>query len=184
MGKDVTEARRRGLRRSKSAQFFSPDSRNGARLEGSMADAIAAYSAEIQAKVIRSGAHAGAIVFYDEMKLRAPVDEGTLRDSIYRWHDEKRSVDGRQRYLVGPNKGKAPHWFNVEYGHWRVNVVFTGPNGELIAVKERLATPQWVPAKPYARPTFDAKASMAIEAAMRRMKERMREINAGDVDGD
>ena len=128
---------------------------------------------------MRSAAHAGAVVLYDEMRARAPVDQGTLRDSIYRWHDDEYSKDGRQRYVIGPNKGKAPHWHLIEYGHWRVNVVTRLPNGQTVATTERLPAPVWVPAQPYIRPTFDAKVTAAIDAAKARIGEGIKRALSG-----
>lgn len=156
----------------------------GVRVTGSLAAAIKQHGRDIQTKVLRSGAHAGAVVFYDEMKQRAPVDEGTLFGSIYRFHDESKSKGGLQRYLIGPNRKKAPHWHLVEYGHWRVNVVVRLPNGQIKATTERLQDPVWVPPVPYIRPTFDAVAQRAIESARERMKQRLQELTNGAGDGD
>jgi HK97 gp10 family phage protein len=142
-----------------------------ATIRGSLAGKVRALKETVSESTLRSAAHAGAVVLYDEMKLRAPVDQGTLRDSIYRWHDDSFSKDGRQRYVIGPNKRKAPHWHLVEYGHWRVNVVVRLPNGQIVATKERLQDPVWVPAVPYIRSAFDAKVHSAIAAAKARLGE-------------
>ncbi len=170
--------------RKSKAQLYRVN-KSGQKVPGGLSDAIAELSHDLQTKVFRSAAHAGAIVFYDEMRLRAPVDEGTLRDSIYRYHDEDGSTATRQRYLIGPNKNKAPHWFNVEYGHWRVNVVLRLPNGDIQPTTVRLKDPIWVPGIPYVRPTFDAVAGQAIKAAMERAKQRIHELSSGGAgDGD
>jgi len=168
-------------RRSHQLKRFAPDSRNGAHVEASLADQFAQIGAELLDKVARSGARAGAVVFYDEMRLRVPVVEGELRDAIYHWHDDKASVDGRQRYLIGPNKAKAPHWYFIEYGHWQTNVVFTDEDGRTYAVESKLATPVWVPAKPFVRTAYDAVADRAVAAAIARMRERFAELTAGDL---
>ena len=144
-------------------------------MRGSLAGTVRALKDKFQESTLRSAAHAGAEVFYDEMKLRAPVDQGTLRDSVYRWHDDAYSKDGKQRYVIGPNKSKAPHWHLVEFGHWRVNVVTRLPNGQIVATTERLKDPVWVPAAPFIRPTFDAKVQMAIAAAKARLGEGIKE---------
>lgn len=168
--------------RSHQLQRYAPDSRNGARVEQSLAAAFEKVSAELLEKVARSGARAGALVFYDEMRARAPDDEGELRDAIYHWHDDDAQARGVQRYLVGPNKAKAPHWYWVEYGHWRTNVVFQGKDGSTWHITRKLAHPVWVPAKPYVRPTWDAKAGAAVEAALARMAQRFAELTIGGGD--
>ena len=162
-----------------SRQLLVPkDSVVGMSMTSSASGALAQFAAEIRSKALRPAAHAGAEIMYREMRLRVPVHEGQLYSAIYQWHDDKRSTDTRQVYVVGPNKVKAPHWHLVEYGHWRVNkVVRVG--GRLIATKERLETPVWVPAKPYARPAFDARVQAAVQAMLKRLKERVDDIKAG-----
>lgn len=164
--------------RKSQARLYRID-KSGQKVPGGLASAIAEFSADLQTKVFRSAAHAGAIVFYNEMRRRVPVGTGELHDSIYRYHDEAGSTPTRQRYLIGPNKDKAPHWFNVEYGHWLVNVVVRLPNGQIQATTERLADPVWVPGVPYIRPTFGAVAGQAIKAATERAKERLAELKSG-----
>jgi HK97 gp10 family phage protein len=151
-----------------------------ATIKGSLAAKVRTLKAQVHDTVLRSAAHAGAKVFYGEMRVRVPEDEGTLKASIYHWHDDEYSKDGRQRYLIGPNKRKAPHWHLVEYGHWRVNVVVRLPNGRIQATTERLKDPVWVPAVPYIRPTFDATVRQAMSAAKLRLREGLKKA-AGDM---
>jgi len=129
----------------------------------------------IREKVLRSAAYAGARVFYDEVRLRVPVGEGQLYGSIYHYHIDRVSNDNKQIYAIGPNKKKAPHWYNVEYGHWRVNVLLRR-GGRWIATKQRLPAPVWVPGKPYMRPSYDAKKADAIKAMQVRFEQRLREV--------
>ena len=138
--------------------------------------------------VLRSGAYAGIRVFYDEMRLRVPVDEGTLYQAIYHWHDDRRSGPFQQVYAAGPNKRKAPHWYVVEFGHWLYNR--RGPDGKWLRSKSdsgsrgpgahnlagALATPVWVPAQPYVRPTWEAMKGVALGAMRVRMRERFSEV--------
>lgn len=173
MGID-TSGRRLG--KSRKAQFFAPDSRAGARIDGSLSDALAALREEVRTKVLRSAVHAGAEVLYGEMKLRAPVGTGQLKAAIYQWHDPKKSTDTRQVYAVGVNKSKAPHWFNVEYGHYRVNKVVI-VNGKAVFTKERLAAPVWVPAVPYIRPAGDRMRD-AVQAMKDRLATKLSEVLA------
>jgi hypothetical protein len=129
---------------------------------------------------LQDAAFAGATVLYDELRLRAPVKTGTLRDSMDRFY-AKSSTPARQTYYVGPNKKYAPHWYNVEFGHWRYNTSANGffqksksnpkskiksPPGNWRAVHDlpgALPQPAWVPAHPYIRPSA-AKIPESIEA--------------------
>lgn len=135
----------------------------------------------IKEQCLRPAAHAGAIVFYNEMRQRVPVDEGDLFASIYRYHLPRDSGPTKQFYAIGPNKKKAPHWYNVEYGHWRVNVVMR-LNGRWVATKERLPAPKWVPGIPYVRPTFEAKKQVALRAMEDRLAEKVREVMSGMIE--
>jgi hypothetical protein len=166
-------ATRRG-RRPNAPQMF-PKSLVQMSVSSSAIEGLRALERGIKEKVLRSAAYAGAVVFYNEMRLRVPVNEGTLYGSIYHYHLEKQSHANRQMYAIGPNKKKAPHWYNVEYGHWRVNVV-RRQGGRWIATKERLPEPKWVPGVPYVRPTFDAKKQAAIAAMNVRFEQRLREV--------
>lgn len=141
------------------------------RLVGSLAGSIRDVRGKVTDDLLRKAASAGAKVLHDEMQLRVPVDDGVLKGSLYWFHDKRRSLGGKQVYSTGPNMVKAPHWHLVEYGHWRVNVVVRGPNGQLVATKDRLPAPVWVPAVPFIRPSFDAKAQEAVEEARRALSE-------------
>ncbi|WP_086925406.1 HK97 gp10 family phage protein [Variovorax sp. JS1663] len=169
--------RRRGGRgtRPSGPSLYQKDT-IGINVVSNVTESLAALEAGIKEKVLRSAARAGALVFYTEMRQRVPVKSGELFQSIYHYHDDKGSTPNRQTYFVGPNKSKAPHWHQVEFGHWQVNVVVKLPNGRLAATKERLATPKWIPAKPYVRPTWDAKKQAAVTAARLRMGERLKEL--------
>lgn len=149
-----------------------------ARIEGDIGAALGRFAGAVKAEVLRPAAHAGAVVLQDEIKARAPVHEGTLKSAVYRAHAPEQSGDSRQVYAVGVNMKKAPHWHLVEFGHWRVNVIVRLPNGQTIATKERLDRPVWVPAVPYLRPAWDAKGAAAVQAMIKRARERMSELNA------
>ena len=163
------------------AQFYAPDSRSGARMTSSLSSALARLNDDMQTKVLRSAAHAGAQVLSAELELRIPVDDGQLKAAAYRWHDDKQSSAGQQVYAVGVNKKKAPHWFNVEYGHWRINAVLR-LNGRWVPLKARLPQPVWTPAHPYLRPTWDAKAAEAVQAMKDRAAARIRELATAGAD--
>lgn len=133
------------------------------------------FAASLRDQALRPAAHTAAKVLYDEVKQRAPVESGRLKSAVYRWHDDGQSKNGRQVYAVGVNKRRAPHWHNVEYGHWRINK-FVLINGKWVPTKERLANPVWVPGKPYFRPAYDAKIHEAVEAGKQRLAEKLKEL--------
>jgi hypothetical protein len=123
-------------------------------------------------ELLRPAAHQGALVMYDEARRLVPVDSGKLKSAIYRAHVPEASGATRQAYVVSWNKRKAPHGFNVEFGHWRYNKIIRQANGRTIFTKERLDQAVWVPAKPFFRPAWDAVSKKIVE----RMQERMREL--------
>jgi HK97 gp10 family phage protein len=167
-------------------------------LEGDIAAQIRAFAAEVQEKVVRPMTYAGAKIMYDAMRYNVPLDSGVLRDSIYHWFDDKRSKNSLKIYMIGPNKAKAPHWYNVEYGHWRYNKIVDGrfmrsksDKNRRVPVKDGVITgdfrqahdlngalqaPVWVPANPYIRVTFDQNIQRAVEAMKQRARERIREV--------
>lgn len=145
-------------------------------LSGDFMAGIEKLASVVKDSAAKSGAWAAATVLYDEMGVRVPKDQGKLSDSLYRWHDEAQSADGRQVYAIGVNKRKAPHWHLIEYGHWRhYQTVKIG--GQWVTLKARpLDMPVWVPASPYIRPAFDAKIHTALDAAKQRMAARIKEL--------
>lgn len=124
------------------------------RLTGDIGESLRQYAEDVKQKALRPAAYAMASVFYTEMRMRVPVYTGLLRDSIYHWHDDKRSTADRQIYAIGPNKKKAPHWHLVEYG----------------TVK--------MAARPYVRPTYDSKVAQAIDAGRARMAQKLEELSS------
>jgi HK97 gp10 family phage protein len=104
----------------------------------------------------RPAAQAGAQVFYDEVKQRAStvgsdgspsapgegphVQSGTLRDAVYQAYSEDDSGLFKAGYRISWNKKKAPHGQLLESG------------------TSRMA------ARPFLRPSYDAKRRAAIEA--------------------
>jgi hypothetical protein len=162
-------------RRAKKTLATFPKGLISMGVTSSASEALLALEDVIKEKVLRSAAYAGAEIFYREVRMRVPVDEGTLFDSIYHYHLDNKSGPTKQMYAIGPNKKKAPHWYNVEYGHWRVNVVHR-VGGRFVATKTRLPVPLWVPGKPYVRPAYEAANQVALKAMQVRFAQRLREV--------
>ena len=104
-------------------------------------------------EAIRPAAQAGAQVFYDEVKARAPRSEkahftkgkkqsyapGNLQAAIYQAFDNDASVTGKSAsYGISWNKKKAFYGRFVEFGTKRM------------------------PAQPFLRPSFDAVNKLAV----------------------
>lgn len=146
---------------------------------------LAGLEADMLEHALRSSARAGALVLYEEIKLRADSfkePSGKIQRAIYHWFDDKRSTPTRKTYMVGVNKRKAPHWHNVEYGHWRINVVYRDEaTGKLIPTRARLPAPKWVPAYSYLRSAWDARRGDALRAMARRARERIGELEMGEA---
>lgn len=130
---------------------------------------------------IRAAAQAGAQVFYDEVRHRAPIgadglhyfygqnkvygpfSPGNLRRSIYQVYSKDKSSETRATYHISWNTrigaaiAYAPYGGMVEYGTSKAA------------------------AKPFIRPAFDAKANEALKAAQAKFEEGMR--SAGVVNG-
>lgn len=132
-------------------------------------------------KAARPAAKAIADVYYEAVKRNAQAIgaqpsqwklTGSLADSIYRVHSDKRSVDGRQIYEISWNRKKAPHGHLVEFGYMRKYEVFFDPKtGEWRALKSKpLEAPVQVAAQPFLRPALDLK-DQAKEAGVARFKE-------------
>jgi hypothetical protein len=94
---------------------------------------------------------------------------------------ESKSTEQVVAYSVSWNAKGAPHGHLIEFGHWRVNVLVRGPKGTWIATKERLPAPKWVPAHPFLRPALDSGGAAARAAMLKRGRERLPEILAGNV---
>ncbi len=127
-------------------------------------DALA-KNAEVAA---RPAAQAGIQVYYDEVKVRVPVGQsvhytkgkkqtfqpGNLKASIYQAYVEKESGDGAATYRVSYNKKKAFYGYFVEHG------------------TSKMA------AKPFLRPSYDARRQDAINAALEVLRKRVKVGNA------
>lgn len=169
-----TPTRLRGRSHASGAKQFEADS-VGITFEGDIKAQLEAFAQQVREKVLRPATYAAVKVLYDEIRLRAPVDTGQLYGAIYHWHSDKESSPYKQVYYTGVNKVKAPHWHNVEYGHWRVNAL-AFVNGRWVSTTERLAEPVWVPGKPYIRPAYDAKIHVALAAGLARAGELIKEL--------
>lgn len=158
--------------------------------QGSLPAFLDGVAGELERRVTRSTAFAGAEVLYDEARRLAPIYDGPphklesggytipglLRDAIYHAYADKLSGDGAQVYRVSWNETKAPHGRLIEHGHWRVNKVYF-KDGQWWGTSERLATPVWVPPQSFIRRAEDA-AGRALDAMKARSVQRFNELIA------
>lgn len=140
---------------------------------------LGALSEDIES-ITRTMSYAMGSALEKEAKAFAPRKSGKFASSIYVAYSE-RSTDTRKVYAVSWNRKKAPHGHLLEFGHWRTNVVVQQSNGTWITTKEKLDTPQWVPAKPTLRPAFDTMrprlSDIAAHAGQKRFTELVKERN-------
>ena len=199
----MANARNPARRRGTKVQLF-PKQLVGFNMELDISEAIKKLEADVRQKILRSATRAAALVMYNEMRLRVPVHTGTLYASIYHFHDDKKSTKFRQVYAIGPNKSKdgAPHWYNVEYGHWRYNKIVGGKAQRSKSNTERsnqvqppgsvsfrrihdlsgaVSAPVWVPPSSYIRPTWEAKVGQLSRAFNQRARERFAEVVNGSA---
>jgi hypothetical protein len=133
---------------------------------------------------VRPAAQAGAQVFVDEAKARAPVSEphigrggkeypgGTLKAAIYQVYSVSHSDAKHATYHVSWNAKKAPHGHFIEHGHWQTHQAIKTSSGRWIS-GAKLEQPRWIPARPFIRPAYDAKLQAAINAANAEFARRM-----------
>lgn len=142
-------------------------------MSGDLLGALEQLESDVQEHVVRSVAHAGAEVLYDEARLLAPVYSGPpkegiapgqLRNAIYQVYAKGLSTPDHAVYEISWNHFKAPHGHLVENGHWLVRKV----NGKKVRVK-------WVPAHSFIRRAND-RADAAVEAMQRRAADKLAQV--------
>lgn len=152
-------------------------------LIGDLSAALEQLGEEVQQRVVRPVAYAGAKVFYDEVRLRVPVytgkprkgiHPGQLREAIYHVFSEGLSSDLEKVYEISWNAAKAPHGHLIENGHWIVR----GKVGRGNAGPPRRVG--WAPAIPFVRGSFD-RAADAVRAMQARAVEKVQEVLSRNV---
>lgn len=160
------------------------------KFEGDLGADLKRFGDEIENKVARSAAYAGAKVLSNEAKALAPVYygpprifksgnvivPGTLREAIYHVFSTADSFGGVMTYAISWNHTEAPHGHLIENGHWRVNVLRQGKDGQWFATMEKLEKPVWVPAKSFIRQAGDNVGEKAVFAMRERMRTRLQEL--------
>ena len=114
-------------------------------------DAIAMFDGLSDAaknSLSRPVAQAGAQVFYDAYRAKVPTQTGNLRRAIYQAFSKDNSDGPTAEYHVSWNHVKAPHGWNVEYGH---------------------GGPRPAPAKSYLRNTYEETVTRALDAMTSRL---------------
>lgn len=125
-----------------------------ANFSGNVEQGLDKLEERIKQQVIRAAASKMSAVIADEVRSNAERHRktGTLVNSIYRVYSPERSDDQVKTYRVSWNKRKAQHGHLLEYGTSRA------------------------PAYPFVRPAV-SKLPDAIQAGLRRMAERLRELS-------
>lgn len=161
------------------AKFFD------AKLEGNLVEGLDKLAAAAGESTLRATGYAGAQVFQEEAIHihRASVKTGTIQKNIIVKRLEEES-DGahKQTYIVTVRKGKmnkdgdAFYWKWVEGGH---KFVPRRPKGTPWKAHRTAAELEYgkstVPAKPFIRPSYEAKKEQAIKAMLARMAGKIKE---------
>lgn len=157
-------------------------------------------------EAVRPAAQAAAQVFYDEIKSRVSSmgrKSGNLDRSIYQVFSKSRSTQKRATYELSWNSKKAPHGHLLERGHIQRYVTYIGKDGNFYtavrpqmrgkpkpsrkapqSVKDAyyvpLKSPRQVAARPFIRPSYDAKKTAALEASKAKFLELAQKAINGD----
>ena len=160
--------------------------------------ALSRLNGEARVSLARSMGVAGGQVFRDTAKALCPVGgdmgvsdrlagesnrPGLLKSSIYLAFKDTLSSEDLVKYSVSWNSRKAPHGHLVEFGHWQPYRVYIGTDGEYYTDKStKLSSPKWVPAKPFLRPTIEARGNDALQAMLDRGRVRLPQLLSGAAD--
>lgn len=133
--------------------------------------ALQQFSVKFEKNVLRTAMRAGANVFKEAIKANMPVKTGKLRRSVRVTSNTKK---GTVTAAVKVGGKKAPHASLVEFGTRAHKITPKGAKalriaGYVVADAEHPGAR----ARPFARPTFDAKSDVAIEAVGNKIRSRL-----------
>ena len=155
----------------------------------------------LRESLARRMAVSGGVILRDEAKVRAPRSDGpytpysgegsrhseasgTLADSIYLAFDQNKSTQTLFTYRITWNDEKA--WWGrlIEFGHWRPFGVGLNKEGFYVSHnptkrKGKKGEGDWVSAKPFLGPTFDAKLTEARTAMIERGRNELPKLLRG-----
>lgn len=145
--------------------------------------ALSKMSEALGEETLRSAGYAGAKVFKDEMIARVPVDKGVIkRNIIVVRAKEKSKGNEMQIYYATVRTGKqntegdAFYWRWVEQGH---KIVRRRKAKESMKAARAASEIEYgnarVPAKPFMRPSWDAKKEEALEAVRIQLRTKIAE---------
>lgn len=119
----------------------------------------------------------GGVFMRDQAKLKAQMADnkegverrGLLAHAIYLAYDTDASSQTFFRYTISWNAKIAPHGHLIEFGHWMTHKVYKAANGQWYTRKDQpLASPKWVGARSFLRPTYDSYGRVAIKLMIER----------------
>jgi len=117
-------------------------------MTGDITAQLNAYADKVKA-TFRPAAFEAATVIYDEMRIRAPFKDGGIKDAIFRYRVKDNSKV-ESVFFIGVNHIKAPHWHFFELGT------------------------RFMAARPFIRPSYDAKIAKAAQRATDVIRERLK----------
>jgi hypothetical protein len=144
--------------------------------------AFAALEGPIRESLSRRMLVSGGVLLRDAAKGQARQAEnkegverrGVLANAIYLVYEAEATTNHSFTYKVSWNARLAPHGHLIEFGHWMTHKVYKASNGEWYTLKDQpLATPIWVPARPFLRPTYDSYGNTALRVMILRGQEEL-----------
>ena len=117
-------------------------------MTGDITAQLNSYADKVKA-TFRPACFEAATVIYDEMRTRAPVESGGLKNAIFRYRVKDNSKV-ESVFFIGVNHIKAPHWHFFELGT------------------------RFMSARPFIRPSYDAKIAKAAQRATDVIRERLK----------
>lgn len=141
---------------------------------GDLMDQLDEIGAGLTNEAVRPAAQAGAQVFYDTVRAKAPMarephksgwkakgweptlfEPGSLKNAVYQVFSEKQSSEAFATYEISVNHKKAPYWLFVEFGQKKKS------------------------ARPFLRPAYYAAEKEAQQAAVQTYIAKAREVIQG-----
>jgi HK97 gp10 family phage protein len=136
-------------------------------------DALA--NSGIAESLARRMAVEGGVLLRDEVKARAPVDEGDLRDAIYLAFRDRESNESQVMYRVTWNDQKAWYGRLIEFGHFRPYFVGMS-NGKWFTAKgipNPLGAKYRWEAQPFMAPAWEARKADVMRVMIERGRKEL-----------
>lgn len=160
------------------------------KMEGleALAQNLRDLGAEVGGRFQRAGTAAGSAVVRNEAAAHAPVLTGKTKAAVFMVRDRQQSGNGVEVYHIGVRSGKkaqrigkkklnldAWYWKFNELGHFARHALSRrrDSSGKRL-LKQAIARPRWISAKPFLRPALEHKRQEAAEKVRDTIASRIR----------